>query len=85
MAVRSDVTTVMLISNAEGFVKSSANCKNPSSSIVLYADWLNVTLIAKHTTNSTLKSLCHNLLLTIIINYDYRSIACGYVDARVCQ
>ena len=35
VAVRSDAVTVMLMTNADGFVKSSVNCRNPSSSIVL--------------------------------------------------
>ena len=34
VAVRSDVVTVMLMTNADGFVKSNVNCRNPSSSIV---------------------------------------------------
>ena len=78
-AVKSDVITVMFILNAAGFVKSRVNCKRSSPSLVICADRLNVTLIAK----DKIKWQNHQqfwLPLTIIINYGNCGSVCSYVN-----
>ena len=79
VAVSSMLNTCTVNSINEMLLRISTGCTDPWVSLMLYADWLNFTLITKYNKENTSVTIIKNKLYAYNIMWDGRINGCKYI------